>query len=213
MSFNLLCAISIERYIYVAHNRFYTRIVSKKLLAIVIVCLILISFIWAATDAHLRAKLDIVKLAKTYIALSAYAGTVLAVGIVFNVALLRNVKRKTQKSSVQHTLDSSLTKTIGLIIGIMVAAYLPAIIAINIAAYAYISSADKFYIKKRGSALLWALMPSQFNAVLNSVIYLTRNSRMRRYYSKFFNCRNKENKMTQVDSKASNATNDTSNSS
>ena len=213
MSFNLLCAISIERYIYVAHNGFYTRIVTKKLLAIVIVCLIFISFIWAMTDAHLRAKLDIVKLAKTYIALSAYAGTVLAVGIVFNVALLRNVKRKTQKSSVQHTLDSSLTKTIGLIIGIMVAAYLPAIIAINIAAYAYISSADKFYIKKRGSALLWALMPSQFNAVLNSVVYLTRNSRMRRYYSNFFNCRKKENKMTQVDSKASNATNDTSNSS
>ena len=80
----------------------------------------------------------------------------------------------------------------------MVAAYLPVIIAGDIAAYAYISSADKFYIKKRGSALLWALMPSQFNAVLNSVIYLTRNSCMRRYYSKFFNCRNKENKMKQV---------------
>ena len=204
ISFNLLCIIAIERYVYVVYNGFYTKIVTKKLLAIVIVCLILISFIWATADAHLRAKLDIVKLAKTYIALSAYGGTVLAVGIVFNVALLRNVKRKTQKSSVQHTLDSSLTKTIGLIIGIMVAAYLPAIIAINIAAYAYISSADKFYIKKRGSALLWALMPSQFNAVLNSVVYLTRNSRMRRYYCKFFNSRNKENEMKQVDPPALN---------
>ena len=213
MSFNLLCVISIERYIYVVHNRFYTRTVTKKLLAIVIVCLILISFIWATTDAHLRAKLDIVKLAKTYIALSAYGGTVLAIAIVFNVALLRNVKRKTQKSSVQQTLDPSLTKTIGLIIGIMVAAYLPAIIAINIAAYAYISSADTFYIKKRGTKLLWALMPSQFNAVLNSVVYLTRNSRMRRYYTKFFDCRNKENKTKQVDSKASNVTTDTNNSS
>ena len=201
MSFNLLCVISSERYIYVVHNGFYTRTVRKKLLAIVIVCLILISFMWAAIDAHLRAKLDIIKLAKTYIALSVYATTMLAIGIVFNVALLRNVKQKTQKSSVQQTLDSSLTKTIGLIIGVMVAAYLPVIIAGNIAAYAYISSADKFYIKKRGSALLWALMPSQFNAVLNSVIYLTRNSRMRRYYFKFFNCRNKESKTKLVDSK------------
>ena len=201
MSFNLLCVISIERYIYVVHNAFYRRTVRKKLLAIVIVCLILISFMWAAIDAHLRAKLDIIKLAKTYIALSVYATTMLAIGIVFNVALLRNVKQKTQKSSVQQTLDSSLTKTIGLIIGVMVAAYLPVIIAGNIAAYAYISSADKFYIKKRGSALLWALMPSQFNAVLNSVIYLTRNSRMRRYYFKFFNCRNKESKTKLVDSK------------
>ena len=58
----------------------------------------------------------------------------------------------------------------------MVAAYLPVIIAGIVAAYAYISSANKFYIKKRGSALLWALMPSQFNAVLNSVIYLARNT-------------------------------------
>ena len=208
----MLCVVSVERYIYVVHNGFYRRAVTKKLLAIVIVCLILISFIWATTDARLRAKLDIVKLAKTYIALSAYAAAMLAIGIVFNVALLRNVKQKTQKSSVQHTLDSSLTKTIGLIIGVMVAAYLPVIIAGNIAAYAYISSADKFYIKKRGSALLWALMPSQFNAVLNSVIYLTRNSRMRRYYSKFFNCRTKENNMKQVDSPASNVSTDTRNS-
>ena len=172
MPFNLLCVISIERYIYVVHNGLYTRTVTKKLLAIVIVCLILISFIWVTNDAHMRAKFDTVKLAKTYIALSAYSGTILAIAIVFNVALLRNVKRKMRKSSVQHTLDSSLTKTIGLIIGIMVAAYLPAIIAINITAYAYISSADKFFIKERGSALLWALMPSQFNAVLNSVVYM-----------------------------------------
>ena len=85
MSLNLLCVISIERYIYVVYNGFYTRIVIKKLLAIAIISFILISFMWATTDAHLRAKLDIVKLAKTYIALSAYAETVLAIGIVFNV--------------------------------------------------------------------------------------------------------------------------------
>ena len=85
MSLDLLCVISIERYIYVVYNGFYTRIVIKKLLAIAIISFILISFMWATTDAHLRAKLDIVKLAKTYIALSAYAETVLAIGIVFNV--------------------------------------------------------------------------------------------------------------------------------
>ena len=212
MSFNMLCVISIERYIYVVHNGFYRRAVTKKLLAIVIICLILISFIWATTDAHLRAKFDTNAIAKTYIAVTAYSGTVLSISIVFNVALLTNVKRKTKKSSVQQRLDSSLTKTIGLIIGIMVAAYLPIIIAINITAYGYISSADQFHIKKRGSVLLWAFEPSQFNAVLNSVVYLTRNSRMRRYYSKFFSCRNKENNMKEVDSPASNVSTDTRNS-
>ena len=190
-SFNLLCAISIERYIYIVHNRFYKRTVTKKLLAIVIISLILISFIWATTDAHLRAKLDIVKLAKTYITLWAYSGTVLATGVVFNVALLRNVKRKTQKSLAQHILDSRVDNR-----------YHGDCLFTSNHSYqycCYISSADKFYIKKRGSFLLWALMPSQFNAVLNSVIYLTRSSCMRRYYCKFFNCRNKENKMKKED--------------
>ena len=203
MSLNLLCVISIERYIYVVYNGFYRRTVTKKLLAIGLVCLILISFIWATTDAHLRAKRKSI-IVKTYFALTAYSGTVLAIGILCNVALLRNVKRKTQKSSVQQTLDSSLTKTIGLIIGIMVAAYLPVLIALNVVGYAYISSPDKPLFKKRGNALLWALMLSQFNAVLNSVVYLLRNIRMRRYYSKFFNCRNKENKMKQVGPRGSN---------
>ena len=98
MSFNLLCAISIERYIYAVHNGFYKRTVTKKLLAIVIVCLTPLSFIWATNDAHLRAELDIVKLAKTYITLSAYSKTILVIAIVFNVALPKNVKQKTQKS-------------------------------------------------------------------------------------------------------------------
>ena len=50
------------------------------------------SFLWAMTDARLGANLDRVKLAKTYIALSAYSGIIVAIAIVFNVALLRNIK-------------------------------------------------------------------------------------------------------------------------
>ena len=88
-----MCVISIERYSYVGYNEFYRGIVTKKLLAIAIERLILLSFLWPMTDAHLWAKLNIVTLAKTYMALSAYAGTVLSIGIVFGVALLSNVKR------------------------------------------------------------------------------------------------------------------------
>ena len=44
------------------------------------------------TDARLGANLDRVKLTKTYIALSVYSGTIVAIAIVFNVALLRNIK-------------------------------------------------------------------------------------------------------------------------
>ena len=48
------------------------------------------------------------------------------------------------------------------------------------------------YILKVGNALFWSMIPSQANAVFNSVIYLARNNRMKRYFYKLLNCRNVE---------------------
>ena len=76
----------------------------------------------------------------------------------------------------------------------MVTAYIPAIIAINIAAYAFINSTAKQFIQKSSGNFLWILIPSQANAILNSVIYLARNSRMKRYYCKLLNCGNDNRK-------------------
>ena len=194
MSGTLLCVISIDRYINIVHNRYYKRIVTKKSLTITITLVTLISFMWGTFDAQFTAESDTRKLAKMFIALSAYAGTVLGLGIIFNVALLKNVKRKTQNSSMEQRIESKLTKTIALIVGLMVTAYIPAIIAINIAAYAFINSTAKQFIQKSSGNFLWILIPSQANAVLNSVIYLARNSRMKRYYCKLLNCGNDNRK-------------------
>ena len=194
MSGTLLCVISIDRYINIVHNRYYKRIVTKKSLTITITLVTLISFMWGTFDAQFMAESDTRKLAKMFIALSAYAGTVLGLGIIFNVALLKNVKRKTQNSSMEQRIESKLTKTIALIVGLMVTAYIPAIIAINIAAYAFINSTAKQFIQKSSGNFLWILIPSQTNAVLNSVIYLARNSRMKRYYCKLLNCGNDNRK-------------------
>ena len=43
----IYCVISIDRYITVAHNKFYKRFVKRKLLAIIIICGTLLSFLWA----------------------------------------------------------------------------------------------------------------------------------------------------------------------
>ena len=72
---------------------------------------------------------------------------------------------------------------------VKVAAYLPLMIALNIAAYAFYNATDKHFILKAIRGLFLTLLPIQINAVLNSIIFFTRNSRIRRYYYKFFSCR------------------------
>ena len=71
MSGNILCAISIDRYLTVVYNRFYKRIVTKKSLTVAISLVVLTSLIWATLDALFRAADSAKKLAITYIALSA----------------------------------------------------------------------------------------------------------------------------------------------
>ena len=192
MSGNILCAVTIDRYLIVVHNKFYKRIVTNKSLTVAISLVVFTSLIWATLDALFRAADSTKKLAITYIALSGYAGTVLGITGILNVVLLRNVKQKTRSSFIHQKLDSRLTKTITLILALMVVTYFPAITTMNVAAYAFISSTDKQFILQKANDFLWALIPIQINAVLNSIIYFTRNSRMRNYYYKLFTGANEE---------------------
>ena len=120
-------------------------------------------------------------------------------------SLLRNIKRKTQNLSMEQTIESKLTKAIALILGLVVTAYLPVIKTINIAAYAFINSTAKQLIKKSSGNFLWILIPSQTNAVINSVIYFARNSPMKRYYCKLLNCENSNRKFEKTVSHLSNS--------
>ena len=70
----------------------------------------------------------------------------------------------------------------------MIAACLPLLITVNIATYGFIISTDKSFTQEKANVLLIAI-PCQVTAVLNSVIYLSRSSRMKRYYFKLFNCK------------------------
>ena len=189
MSGTILLLISADRYIKVIHSEYHKRTITNKSLTIIIIVLICTSFILATLDTYIRATLGIKTLAKLSIAMSAYTGISLTTGVGFNIALLKKVKEKTKNSSIPQVLDSSLTKTISIIMGVKVAAYLPLMIALNIAAYAFYNATDKHFILKAIRGLFLTLLPIQINAVLNSIIFFTRNSRIRRYYYKFFSCR------------------------
>ena len=192
MSANILCAISIERYINVVHNRYYKSILTKKVLTIIIILATLISTAWALFTALYVTDQDTAKKAKLYFSASAYEAMILLIGVILNFSLLRNVKRRIKKSAVHQTLDSSLTKTISIILAALVIGYLPLLIVLSIAAYMFIGVTDKQPIKETGSTLLWVLLPTQINAVFDSGIYFARNSRMRRYYYILLSCRNSE---------------------
>ena len=198
LSGTILCVISIDRYITVAHNKYYKRFVTRKLLMAIIIFVTLISFLWAILDAIFKGTVDILKLAKLYIALSAYAGAIIVIIIISNLALLKNVKLKRQNSFIQQAYHSSLPKTIAIILAIVVFTYLPIIIFLNIAAYSFINYKETQFIRKIGNELIqnligndlpWVLISCQLNAILNSVVYLVRNNRMRRYYYKLVHCR------------------------
>ena len=189
MSGTILLVISADRYIIVINSEYHKRTITNKALTIIIILLILSSFTFATLDTFFRVKLGIKKLAIICTAMSAYTGILLATGVAFNIALLKKVKEKTKNSSFQQALDSNLTKTIFIIIGIIIAAYLPFMTALNIAAYAFYNETGKHFILKAMGGLFLTLLPIQINAVLNSIIFFTRNSRIRRYYYKFFSCR------------------------
>ena len=148
LSGTLLCVISVDRYIRVVHNKYHKRIVTNKSLSVTITLAILISIIWGRAEAP-----DLVKFENLYTAMSVYTGVILAIGVVFNVALLKYVKQKTKNSSVQQALDSSLTKTVTLILASMVSAYLPLMITLAITSRGLISSTGGTFMRASHHAL------------------------------------------------------------
>ena len=166
--------------------------VTNKSLSVTIALAIFISFIWAPAE-----ELGLVKFEILNTVMSVYTGAVLAIGVIFNVALLKHVKQKTKNSSVQQALDSGLTKTVTLILASLVSAYLPLMITLAITSCALISSVDQTFIRVSHYALFFTLILPQVNAVLNSVIYLARNTRIKRYYCKLFKCGNERRHLTE----------------
>ena len=191
MSGAILSAIGIEQYMRVVHNKYYRRIITNKSLAVTITLTILISIVWATVQV-----LELMEFENFFIGMSTYTGAVLAVGVFFNIALLKHVKQKTKNSSVPQAVNTSLTKTVTLILASLVVAYLPLMVILTIISCVLIHSTDKVFIRNVYHALVLTLIPPQVNAVLNSVIYFSRNSRLKRYFYKLLNSGNESRPVT-----------------
>ena len=184
MSGNILCVIPIDRYIHTAHSRRHERIVTNKILEVTIILMVLVSCAWAASTSFFYVNF-------IFFILTACEGAVFVVGVSFNIAILINVKSQTKNSSAPHTaLNANLTKTISLIVGIMLITYIPLIVHLSIIQYVFRNWTNLTSMIRVVKNLRWSMIPSQLNAILNSVIFITGSSCMKRYYYNLLNCRN-----------------------
>ena len=199
MSGNILCVIPIDRYIHVAHSRQHERIVTSKILGIIISMMVLISCAWAASIAFFKVKI-------IFFMFTACEVAAFMVGISYNIAILINVKSQTKNSSAPHTtLNASLTKTVSLIVGIMLMTYIPLIVHLNTIQYVFRNWTKLDHIKRIIKSLRWTMIASRLNAIFNSVIFITRNSRMKRYYYNLLNCRNNKERKRKTSQPATSA--------
>ena len=79
-----------------------------------------------------------------------------------------------------------------MIAAVTITTYLPLMIILYTAAFVLNNSTDQEFLKKNANDFMWALLPCQINAILNSLIYSSKNSGMRHYFYNLFTIRNHE---------------------
>ena len=191
LSGTALVVISAVRYLYVVHNSFYKKIASKITLTVSVMLVLAIPLLMSVISAIISFD-DNEKVGYFFAVLSVYEGTCLALMIVFNMVLLKYVKAKQINYSTQRRQDKHYTKIIAIIVGVMVIAYLPPVTATSLVAYTLFHSTDVKFTQRVFNSFRLAAIPPQINAVLNSVIFMAGNSRIKRYYKRLLGCTNGE---------------------
>ena len=177
-----LLLISIERYMNVVNKKYYKKIISNTTLAMAIILEVLISTFWSLYFAFVHKKQNLRKLANFLISSSSNEGIFLAAALLLNIALVRNVRSKLRNTTVCQKTDSKLTTTIRIIATAVIISYLPSIICFNVAAYTYLYSKNSISYQKVTVAIIWSLVPAQVKAVMNALIYISRNREMKKHF-------------------------------
>ena len=190
LSGNTMVIIAIDRFIHVTKKR-----PTRKLMKGLIIVDVSITFTWSVIYTLLSDDLDIKAAAKYFISLSIYEGIGLAISVLLNILLLGNVQKQRRNSSINKNRlptknvsvkrkSDSLTTTIALISVTLVITYIPSVVLFNVAAYTFLFSSDQEKINTIPIVITWSLVPAQLNAILNSVIYISRNRKIMRYFKR-----------------------------
>lgn len=187
LSGNNILVISIDRYIMMSKNKFYRKYFTSKCIVGYIAVEFAISFAWALWYVFTIESIDKEDHTKFYISLSAYELLILLAVIIFNFKMLFSVKRAQKNTTLSYNnTEQVLSKTIAMISFALVICYIPSIIGLAVTGLFLHYTTDLEQIRVITIVLIWSLVPTQINSALNAMIYLIRNSRIRKFYMTAF---------------------------
>lgn len=199
----LIMFLTIDRYSVVSRTRLNRANNDAKLVILYIILSLMASLGWASWHTGITSTVqrDMMvinqRTALFFISIATFELVVLGVSLVFNVLILRAVKRNNEQSSVSDTIkrasEQKLSKTITIIGTSLILTYIPSVVATYIIGITLQQMERSELLGKRSlviqitGALLWALILTLFNSGLNAAIFIWRNSRIRRLFISMYN--------------------------
>ena len=139
------------------------------------------------------------RLAIFFISIATFEFVVLGVSLVYNVLILRAVKKSNERSTISTALkrksEHRLSNTILLIGSALILTYSPSVFATYVIGIILQQVERSQLLEKRDlviqatRALIWSLILTLINSGLNATIFISRNSRIKKMYRSMYKCK------------------------
>ena len=200
----LIMFLTIDRYSVVSKTttRLARANVNDRLVIVYIVISLMASLSWSAWHAGITftEPRDIIttnrRMAAFFVSIASFEFVVLGVSLIYNMLIVRTVKKNNEQSTVSNAMkrkaEHKLSKTILIIGTSLILTYSPSVFATYTIGVTLQELERSQLLEKRAllvqitRALLWALILTLINSGLNAVIFITRNSRIRRMFCSMY---------------------------
>ena len=132
-----------------------------------------------------------------FVSIALFELVVLGVALIYNVRILRVVKKNNEQSTVSSEMkrksEQKLSKTIFIIGTTLILTYSPSVLATCTIGITLLRMERSQLLEKRAMLVqikkvqLWALILTLINSGLNATIFITRNSRISRMFHSIYN--------------------------
>lgn len=180
----VITLIATERYFLIAYKLMHRKYFSAQRLALYVVLLISMSACWGLAYCFISQDINNLKeISIVFMGLAANEGVLLILALVFNIKILQTVvkaRRNFTLSRCNKKTERKLSRTISIICVTLAVCYLPSVVGLANASY----YTDKNSIDKVKEAIMtfhWTFLLAYLNSGLNSLIYLVRNEKIKRY--------------------------------
>ena len=181
-----LSLIALIRYVNVACQRH----LADTFVAIMVITSVILAAAMSFWYGWITKTFDRKLLGLFYMTASVFVLFMIIILIVCNIRLLSFVKRSTarisemKKKSTSATYQDNLTKTVIIMCSVLIISYLPGGIAFAISGYLFITTT--IIVSSLNFYITWSYLIVMANSGLNSVIYSSRTTAMRKFYKHLY---------------------------